>query len=79
MPQIHTHNLSRPLLCTWYDIIDLSISEIYLNYCSVLLEYGPLCPPPLKKGGQERSGKEYFTTQTEQGLRRTWKLRQCTN
>ena len=30
------------------------------------------CPnPPLKKGGQEGSGKEYFTTQTEKLISRT--------
>ena len=27
-------------------LIDFSVSEIYLNYCSVLLDFGPLCPPP---------------------------------
>ena len=27
-------------------LIDLSISVIYLNSCNVLLDFGPLCPPP---------------------------------
>ena len=28
-------------------LIDLSISVICLHYCNVILDFGPLCPPPL--------------------------------